>query len=401
MRGEIMSDFRFLKNQELIHKLHGLAKLEKKTTAEIVAVIAEVDRRKLFLDLGHTSLFSYLTVELGYTAASAQRRIDAARLLASVPEMKGELESGALNLIQISVVSQIIRQKKKESPKVSVGVSEKRELLEQVKGLDLAQTQRLVAQALDLEVQVHERKRVQQDDSLRLELTLTKQQQEKLHLARELLSHIHPSLSWAELFAVLADELIKRRDPRREPKRKSRRGSLRHELTGKNESAKLASTSRMEVTTSCEPENAALTTDDATNLQNGFKTEPAPDQTSAPKDRRLAPATHKAAMAEKDRTRLGVRTIERAAWFVKGKPICKLSTINRRKAIPLSIKREAFQRDQSCRWIDPITKRKCESRFQLELDHIKSVWAGGQNHPDNLQLLCRVHNAWKFQNEIS
>jgi len=348
-----MNDFRYLKNQELLEKLHRLVGLEKKTTAEIVAMIAEVDRRKLFLDLGHTSLFSYLTTGMGYTPASAQRRIDAARLLSSVPEMRGELESGALNLMQISVLSQSLRQKKKESPKVSLGVGEKR---------------------------------VQQDESLRLELTLSKEQQEKLQLARKLLSHKHPSLSWAELFSVLAEELIKRRDPRREPKRKSKRASPRPELTGKNESEKLASTFKTEVTRKCEPQNSALTKDDTTNLENDFKMEAVRDQRSADKQEHFALAIHRIAMVNPDQDR--TKNLNRPS---KRRPRIM------RKAIPFSTKRAIHRRDHSCQWIDPISKQKCNSRFQLELDHIKPVWAGGKNQPDNLQLLCRVHNQLKYK----
>jgi len=360
MKGKSMSEFRFLKNQELIEKLHGLARLEKKTTAEIVEVIAEVDRRKLFLDFGHTSLFSYLTAELGYTPASAQRRIDAARLLSALPELKTDLQTGELNLMQISVLSQGLRQKKKENPKVSVGVSEKRELLEQVKGLDLMQTQKLVSQALDLDVQAQERKHVQQDESLRLELTLSKEQQAQLQRAREILSHKHPSLSWAELFVVLAEELIKRRDLSRETKCRAPRESL--------------SRKPKEATSA-----ASITTSISTSKMGS-----AVGQKSNDNQVCFASARRQLPVVEPNLTQMhGQKS--------RSQPRIK------RKAIPVPTKRAIHRRDHSCQWIDPISKRKCESRFQLELDHIKPVWAGGENHSSNLQLLCRVHNQLKHK----
>jgi len=383
-----MTDFRCLKNQELIDKLHTLVGIEKKTTAEIVSVIAELDRRKLFLDLGHTSLFSYLTQECGYTAASAQRRIDAARMLSSVPEIKCEIESGALNLTQISVISQGLRQKKKENPKLTVDVSEKRGLLRQVRGLDLMQTQKLVSQVLDLDLQVQEKKRVQKDESLRIELTLSKEQQEKLQRARELLSHKYPHLSWAELFSVLAEELIKRRDPRREPKcmraRESAKGkteTVKDQSPCKNEAAKPAFKTKVkgsysEAKPTSRVESGVVSETKVASDGFDIKVEAESDQSRRDKQMRSATTNLQVAMFNRNRT---------------------FAFINKRKAIALAIKREIHQRDLSCRWLNPITKQRCESRFQLELDHVKPVWAGGEDLKENLQILCRTHNQLKYR----
>jgi len=372
LRGECMSDFRFLKNQELIDKLQVFVSLEKKTTAEIVAVIAEVDRRKLFLDLGHTSLFSYLTTELGHTPASAQRRIDAARMLSVVPELKTDLQTGALNLMQISVVSQGLRQKKKEDSKVSVGVSEKREILMRVKGLDLMQTQRLVSQALDLDVQIQERKHVQKDESLRVELTLSKEQQARLQRAREILSHKHPSLGWAELFSVLAEDFMRRRDPRREPKCRA---------PSENLSRRPKNTNSMVSTSNSTSVTHSTSTSTSTSTSN---MEAVLGQKSTDKQDCFESAWKPVAMADQHR-------IHKGDGLSKHRPRIK------RKAVPLAIKREIFRRDRDCQWRDPITKTKCRSRFQLEVDHLKPVSVGGKNHPTNLQILCDVHNRLKWE----
>jgi len=399
-----MSDFRFLKNQELIEKLHGLAALEKKTTAEIVAVIAEVDRRKLFLVLGHTSLFSYLTTELAYTAASAQRRIDAARMLSAVPGLKSDLQTGALNLMQITVVSQSLRQKKKENPKVSVDVREKRELLNRVKGLDLIQTQKLVSQALDLEVQVLERKRIQKDESMRVELTLSKTQQEKLQLAREILSHKHPSLSWAELFSVLADELIKRRDLRRDPRRAQNQKEKSGELSQSLASIEIAVT---EVANA--GEKIELMQKNETPIVDS-RMEAVLGQKSANNQFCLASAPQPAAMVDQDSTHkrnhpdgklslIKRRTSDDQKTSQQLEKPQAHNTLIKRKAIPLAAKREIHQRDQHCQWRDPITKRECRSRFQLEVDHRTPVCRGGGNHKENLQILCDVHNRLKWRKE--
>jgi hypothetical protein len=57
------------------------------------------------------SLYDYLTKEIGSSAGAAQRRMDAARLSNSVPEVLEKIKEGALNLSQISKVQQACRNK--------------------------------------------------------------------------------------------------------------------------------------------------------------------------------------------------------------------------------------------------------------------------------------------------
>ena len=75
--------------------------------------------------------------------------------------------------------------------------------------------------------------------------------------------------------------------------------------------------------------------------------------------------------------------------------------------IPIKIKQQIFKRDQCCQWtqetinaIGEITKTKCGSKFQLQIDHIKPKWQDGANDQGNLQLLCAAHNKLKYQLEV-
>lgn len=53
-----------------------------------------------------------------------------------------------------------------------------------------------------------------------------------------------------------------------------------------------------------------------------------------------------------------------------------------------------------CGYIDPISKRECGSRYQLEIDHIVPLAYGGTNHSSNLRCLCRKHNQWMAEREF-
>lgn len=45
-----------------------------------------------------------------------------------------------------------------------------------------------------------------------------------------------------------------------------------------------------------------------------------------------------------------------------------------------------------CEYIDPVTARKCDSRYQLQKDHIIPKAKGGGDDARNLRTLCRTHN---------
>src|SRR6185312_2664003 len=101
-REGLMSMLQKLNDTELTEKIKSLAREERELTRTIIEHIAEIDRRKTFLAMAYSSLYEYLIKEIGYSEGAAQRRIDAARLLERVPEVAAKIESGAINLSQIS-----------------------------------------------------------------------------------------------------------------------------------------------------------------------------------------------------------------------------------------------------------------------------------------------------------
>ena len=71
-------------NKNLVDNLKTLVATERKITAEIIEHIQKIDQQKIFLQMGFANLYLFLTEYIGYSAAAAQRRIEAARLLTSV-----------------------------------------------------------------------------------------------------------------------------------------------------------------------------------------------------------------------------------------------------------------------------------------------------------------------------
>ncbi len=197
-----------MKNSELDYKIKSLAQQERELLREVLEYIKEADTRRIYLDLAFPSMFSYLVEGCGYSAGAAQRRIDAARLLRIEPQLAEKIQSGEINLGQVSLLQKAIREKDKIAKVTS---EEKRNLIAKLSQKTLPQTQRIISSELELEIKECPRETYQKNESVRLEVTLTKEQWEKLKEARELASNATQSNDWSVLFEYLADRLIRQK----------------------------------------------------------------------------------------------------------------------------------------------------------------------------------------------
>lgn len=291
-------NIRHQSNQILDQSLKSLVTEEREILSKILEHIVEIDRRKLYLDFAFSSLFDYLTRHIGYSAGSAQRRIDAARLSREIPEVVQKIENGTLSLSQVNLVQKSIRQLK--SHKMDEPDFEtKKTLIASLENKSFQESQILVHQTLNIAPLEAQRITHQKDESVRFEITLTKSQWQKLNKMRELLSHSLPNGSWDQVLEYVIDKIIQQKD----------------------------------------------------------KAKP---QISRP-----------------------AKPMQRSPYV----PV-KAS----RTYVPLKTRRDIFSRDRCCQYIDRTTGKQCGFRWQLSLDHLKPVWAGGSNESANLRVLCAQHN---------
>lgn len=295
-----------LSNQELELRLKDLIQKERKLLHLILEHIKEVDRRELYLAKAYSSLYEYLVKEMGYSGSSAMRRLEAARLLKEVPVLAEKIQEGSVNLSQIGELSRAIKEKERLQ-KAKISALRKGELLAQITSKTLPESQRILSEALDLPIKIQETQKVQKDESVRLEMTLTKEQYEKLIRCRDKASHIlkqnHQDHSWASVIEVLATQYL-----------------------GKNISKNISSTT-------------ALVTKRNANM-------------------------------------------------------VKVPT-----AITAKVREEFIEHFRCCQFRNPQTGKQCQSTFGLQVDHRQARWAGGSNAPENLQVLCATHNAYKYRKE--
>ncbi|UOF02617.1 HNH endonuclease [Bdellovibrio reynosensis] len=200
-----------LSNQELEIRLKDLVQKERKLLHVILEHIREVDARKLYLGKAYSSIYEYLVKELGYSGSAAMRRLEAARLLRDVPQVAERIQEGSLNLSQIGELTRAIKEKEKLSGDC-VTPNQKNELVEFVVGKTTEQTQHELARVLDLPIKAFDTKKVQQDESVRLGITLTKEQYKKLIQCKDLAAHIllqdSGTVALTDVIEFLADQYL-------------------------------------------------------------------------------------------------------------------------------------------------------------------------------------------------
>ncbi len=94
-----------LSNEQLLARLPVLCSEERRATAEVIVYLAEVERRKLYLQEACSSLFSFCVERLGYSEQAALKRMRVARLYLELPQILNELKSGAIHLTGLFLLS--------------------------------------------------------------------------------------------------------------------------------------------------------------------------------------------------------------------------------------------------------------------------------------------------------
>lgn len=199
-----------LSNNQLITNFEHTVQNERKVTVLVLEYIAEIDRRKLYLEKGFTSLFDYLTKDFAYSPGAAMRRIDGARLFREIPEITEKIENGTLTLSQANQIQRASRELKKIKNE-TLSTEEKRELLLQIENTTQKQTEQILATTLDLPFISLQKETLHKDQSVTLTITFTSEQMQILEQAQNMISHIVVDKNWAAILTHLAQREVARR----------------------------------------------------------------------------------------------------------------------------------------------------------------------------------------------
>lgn len=223
-----------LSNDQLLQQTRVLARQERELQVRFLDFIREIDQRKLHLSLGYPSLFEFLTRELKFSAGAAQRRIDAARLMTSVPNVREHLANGELNLMSLARTQSVIRaEEKARGQKINRRTKEK--MVERIRGKSIGEATSLLLDEFPeatLRVQTKQKESLRSvgEKKSRLSLVVDENLKRKFNRVREITAHRLKDGSWHETLELLVDDFLQRSDPLIKAKRRQEKPQQKPEM---------------------------------------------------------------------------------------------------------------------------------------------------------------------------
>jgi 5-methylcytosine-specific restriction endonuclease McrA len=136
--GSMQKNFSSLANltdAQLIVEVKTLAAGERDATARLIASLAELDVRRLYLGEGFRSLFTYCTQCLHLSEHAAYNRIEAARVVRKWPAILERLGDGSLTLTTVSLLARHLTEENHRAVLDAARHQSKREVEQLVAGL--------------------------------------------------------------------------------------------------------------------------------------------------------------------------------------------------------------------------------------------------------------------------
>jgi 5-methylcytosine-specific restriction endonuclease McrA len=236
-----------ISDRELLSRIDKLRSVERETTVAILKHLNEIERRRLYLQLGYSSMFTYCVGHLRYSESAAGRRLQVARSLLQFPEIGLFLERGEVTVVTVSQIAGVLTK------------STANELLEKIRGKTQSEVE-AIASVLRPPVALRDRVQrvavaaasVRSGESrvpvkpdanhshcgseetlnaviskLHIQFLADESFMEKYREACALLSNRVPELSFETVFGELLNEFIERHSPRARTERREKRAAVR------------------------------------------------------------------------------------------------------------------------------------------------------------------------------
>lgn len=349
-------------NETLLLSVRSKAQAEQKLTLEVIELIALIDRRRLFLSLGYSSLFDFLTKDLRFEPSSAMRRIQAARLINEIPQIKENIKKKELTLSVLSKAQSFFHQQKNETG-IKPSRHSKIEVLNRLKNKSVREAEKELVKINPKIVKKKESARDIGEDLVEIKIVVDSETRKKIEELKTHLAHQNPDLSLNGLFKLLIHQ--------------------KHQQVMKSKG--LCSGDSKGV---CRDKSNRLPKEESTVSRSRTSMKNSPDNAAAQQ-----PASAVDIKPTKDKNTENNISIFNNIKTNETKIKAPMKKMNRRRVIPRSTRRLVWERDEGkCQFINSSSKKKCESKAFLELDHIVRVRNGGDDNFENLRLLCRNHN---------
>lgn len=333
---------------------------------ELIKILQEVDRLKVYYKLGYSSLFKYCTDCLKLSEATSYMFINVSRKASEVPRLQAEISKGHITVSKAKKITSVLTRENQDHWLRLAKEAPQAKLEREVAKVSLKESVRNQMAYVNPQQEVIEKVILKKDTAVRVQLQvgLSEDLMLKVRRAQDILSQKKRSAAGLEEVLQEAIELyIQKYDPLEKAKRQKMRGGLEA----------LQAEKRMEAQLGNERETMALGAGIKTLAQTETETQ-----------------------AELDK-----KTISQEPEQQVLRPVNEKSTSrHKRKPLSASLKHRVFLKaGGQCTHINPAGKRCRERRF-LDIHHIRPLYRGGSDSLENLTLLCSGHHRMVHFREV-
>lgn len=210
---EVPIELRKLSDKDLLAQTETLVQKERDVLTEILRHLNEIQRRRLYSDLGLPSLFAYCTQVLKYSESQTQRRIDAMRLIQEIPEVEEKISSGEISLTNLAQAQTFFRREEKVAP---LNSQEKLGVILELENKSSRDGEKiLLSKSLMPTQTVVEKFRQVTAEMTEIKFGADEKLLAKMKKVKGLLAHKNGNLNVAELFDELCEIALNKLDPSR------------------------------------------------------------------------------------------------------------------------------------------------------------------------------------------
>ena len=187
-----------LSNQALLEETARLANATRRNVATLIAALAEVDARKVWADVGCSSLYTYCTQVLQFSEQEAYLRMEAARAVRQFPIVLEMLADGETTLTNVGLLRPYLTGENHVELLEAARGKSKREVARQMAALGAAPAQPAASWITPLSA-----------DRFSISFEIGEKSYDKLRRATDLLRHSVPDGNVSEVFDRALTSLLR------------------------------------------------------------------------------------------------------------------------------------------------------------------------------------------------
>ena len=243
-----------LSDDRLLARTKELSGIEHHLEVVVIDHLREIQKRRLYLRRGFSSLFDYTVRELGYSDAAAWRRLKAMRLCSDFDGVRERLQDGSMTLNAAAQLQNAFDRQERDrdraarsapggdgfgdaaqsqdgsapgpaqpaerKPAPVLDRSARRALVEQAAGKSSRQVMKLLAEVDPVLAAPADRVRPLGAGRWEIKAVIDDECRRGLERLRGLLSHVDPHMTLGQIVGRLVQEGLDRHDPARPPRRR-------------------------------------------------------------------------------------------------------------------------------------------------------------------------------------